>query len=81
MTVRFFAQLKDVAGSETLSFDMNLECTLKQLIAQLEETIPNLKGALSAGNVQVAINQEFADLDAAVKPKDEVAFLPPFSGG
>jgi molybdopterin converting factor subunit 1 len=81
VTIRFFARLKNIAGLELLSLDLSSECTLKQLVFRLEEIVPNLKGALSAGHVQMAINQEFADQSASVKPGDEVAFLPPFSGG
>ncbi len=33
------------------------------------------------GAIKVAINQEFADYDAFIKPGDEVAFFPPVTGG
>ncbi|MEK7747714.1 MAG: molybdopterin converting factor subunit 1 [Nitrospirota bacterium] len=81
VTIRFFAQLKDRAGADTLSLDIVSEYTLKQLVSHLEETIPNLKGVLSTGNMQTAINQEFVDDETVIKHGDEVAFLPPFSGG
>lgn len=32
-------------------------------------------------NVRVAINQQFADADTPLHPGDELAFLPPISGG
>ena len=32
-------------------------------------------------NLLVAINQEYATLDSAVRPGDEVAFFPPVTGG
>jgi molybdopterin converting factor subunit 1 len=81
ITIRFFARLKNIAGLELLSLELSSECTLKQLVLRLEEIIPNLKGAISSGHVQMTINQEFSDPSASVKPGDEVAFLPPFSGG
>ena len=31
--------------------------------------------------VRVAVNQEHADFDAAIKPGDEIAFFPPVTGG
>ena len=31
--------------------------------------------------IKVAINQEFADFNAALNPQDEVAFFPPVTGG
>ena len=33
------------------------------------------------GAVRVAVNQQFASLDAPLQPGDELAFLPPISGG
>ncbi len=32
-------------------------------------------------SIKVAVNQEFADFDAAIAPGDEVAFFPPVTGG
>jgi molybdopterin converting factor small subunit len=31
--------------------------------------------------VRIAINREFADADTPLQPGDELAFLPPISGG
>lgn len=80
VTIRFFAHLKDIAGQESLSLPLEKDCSLKLLIAQLEETIPALKG-FAAGGCQIAVNQEFVNEQAVIHPGDEIAFLPPFSGG
>jgi molybdopterin converting factor small subunit len=40
----------------------------------------HLPGALDQ-QVRVAINQQFADADTPLQPGDELAFLPPISGG
>ncbi len=79
ITIRFFAHLKSFAGVESLSLPLEKNCPLKQIIARLEETIPALKGRLTA--IQIAVNQEFTDKETIIHPGDEVAFLPPFSGG
>jgi len=81
ITVRFFAHLKDLAGMESVSLPLEQDCSLKQLIAQLEKTIPSLKGFTAGGGIQIAVNQEFIKAEAMIHPGDEIAFLPPFSGG
>jgi len=78
ITVRFFAHLKDIAGMESVSLPLERDCPLKQIIAQLEETIPSLRGCRG---IQIAVNQEFMNQKAIIHPGDEIAFLPPFSGG
>ncbi|MBI3358452.1 MAG: molybdopterin converting factor subunit 1 [Nitrospirae bacterium] len=78
ITIRFFAHLKDLAGMESVSLPFEQDCPLKQLIAQLEETIPALK---SRGGIQMAVNHAFVNDEAIIHPGDEIAFLPPFSGG
>ncbi len=78
ITIRFFAHLKDIAGMELVALPLEQACPLKQIIAQLEETMPALK---NRGSIQMAVNHEFMNQDAIIHPGDEVAFLPPFSGG
>jgi len=81
ITIRFFAHLKDLAGMESVSLPLEQDCPLWQLIAQLEESIPALKGFAEGATIQIAVNQEFQKGDAIIHPGDEIAFLPPFSGG
>ncbi len=57
------------------------DCPISQIITQLEETIPTLKGFAEGGSVRIAVNQAFINNDEIIHPGDEVAFLPPFSGG
>ncbi len=80
ITIQFFAHLKDIAGVASISLPLDQDCPLKKIIAQLEETIPSLKG-FAGGSIQIAVNQEFMNTDAIIHPEDEIAFLPPFSGG
>ncbi len=82
VTIRFFAHLKDIAGRESLSLPLEKDCSLKLLIVQLEETIPALKG-FAVGGCQIAVNQEFVNEQeqTVIHLGDEIAFLPPFSGG
>lgn len=78
MRVLFFAQLKDVTGcdsTEILATSLNIE----QLWAELLKQFPKL--AVHRTNVRLARNWEYAASDAIFSDSDEVALIPPVSGG
>ncbi|MEZ5946713.1 MAG: MoaD/ThiS family protein [Hyphomonas sp.] len=80
----FFGKLADLSGTAEWpmpAFDGTLDRAA--LIARIAGTAPDLAGALAAPTVRLCINQEIlAPGDAvAISPGDEVAFLPPMSGG
>ena len=73
--VRLFAGLREQAGwSERQCRPPQAAANPAQIWAQLQ-----LPG--DPGLVRVAINQQFAALDTPLQPGDELAFLPPISGG
>ena len=80
VTIKLFATLKDRAGRTEFRLDFS-GGTLSALIDRIVKEYPGLSGALTHGTVLVSINQEFVGRDAAVRNGDEVAFMPPFSGG
>ena len=71
-----FASLRDRAGwsSRTLTLPSRTGCTARELWQQL-----NL-GPLPDG-VRIAINHTFVSIDQLLQEGDELAFLPPFTGG
>ena len=75
----FFGMLKDLAGRSSDSLNLPENATLGDVVAHYEELIPRL-GELAA-SIAVSINQEFAGPDSKLKNGDEIAFLPPVSGG
>jgi molybdopterin synthase catalytic subunit/molybdopterin converting factor small subunit len=75
----FFGMLKDLAGRSSDSLNLPENATLGDVVAHYEELIPRL-GELAA-SIAVSINQEFAGPDSKLKDGDEIAFLPPVSGG
>jgi molybdopterin synthase catalytic subunit len=75
--VLFFGMLKDFAGraSDLLSLPEN--ATLGDVLRHYEHDIPReLMGSLA-----MSVNQEYASRDARLRQGDEVALLPPVSGG
>ena len=85
--VLFFASLREAVGMDawTHSFDCaDSPLGLSALLAALKSALgPDGYAALTAENVRIAINQEFVDgaAQVALEPGDEVAFLPPVTGG
>jgi molybdopterin converting factor subunit 1 len=79
VTVRLFARLKDLAGSGELVRDVTAPATVKTVWLGLVDELPALSAYESA--MSVAVNAEYARMAAPVSDGDEVAFLPPVSGG
>ncbi len=79
MTLLYFAQAKRVTGlpSETLSPAAPLSAD--QLWSEILRRHPDL--ALLRPVVRLARNGEFAAPDALFLPGDEIALIPPVSGG
>ena len=79
VTIRLFARLRDLAGCGELSCDVAPGARVSDVWRSLAERHP---GVLPyASSVSAAVNADFARMDAPVAEGDEVAFLPPVSGG
>jgi molybdopterin converting factor subunit 1 len=79
VTVRLFARLRDIAGAAELSRDVASGATIGDLWRQLAGEFPEL--ARYERSISTAINADYARMDQKVGDGDEVAFLPPVSGG
>jgi molybdopterin converting factor subunit 1 len=78
VSVRFFARLRELAGVETEALQVPPGSSLAEVYEMLRARHANLPARES---VRGALNQEFAGWDAVVSNDDEVAFIPPVSGG
>ena len=79
VTVRLFARLKDIAGAAELTRDVAAGATIGTVWRQLAGEFPGL--ALYERSISSAVNLDYAHMDRAVSDGDEIAFLPPVSGG
>jgi molybdopterin converting factor subunit 1 len=77
--VLFFGRLKDVAGRAEDFIEFADAATIEQLFALYAARHPEL--AKYRPSVVASCNEEFAAWDTPLRPGDEVAFLPPVSGG
>jgi molybdopterin converting factor subunit 1 len=80
ITVKLFAILRDKAGKSELAVNSNPP-TVSALLKQISGEYPALSDILSRGSILIAVNQEFAKSDALLRDGDEVALMPPVSGG
>jgi molybdopterin synthase catalytic subunit len=77
--VLFFGVLKDLVGKAEERLDVPPGTTLGSLFASYSQRYETLQG--KRPSILFARNQEFATADTALSENDEVAFLPPVSGG
>src|ERR1019366_7016655 len=77
--VLFFGMLRDIVGMSREEAEFPEGADLRLVFASYAARFPPL-GVL-ARSIVVARNQEFADPAAKLAEGDEVAFLPPVSGG
>jgi molybdopterin converting factor subunit 1 len=77
--ILFFGMLKDALGKSSDEIEIEEGASVRDLLAKYEAWIPRLKESL--GSLAVAVNQQYAGPDTKLKANDEVALLPPVSGG
>ena len=79
VTVRLFARLKEIAGADELHRDLGPATTVRDVWTALATEWPAL--APYAASLSCAVNAQYARMHTAVADGDEIAFLPPVSGG
>ncbi len=81
ITLKYFASLKSIAEKEEDSLDIENPITIDQLSDIISKTTPKMGEMIREKKVLISVNQEMASVDTIIHDGDEVAFLPPFSGG
>lgn len=79
LTVLLFAKLRDAAGSEAVAVELPAGATVADLRRQLADAYPAIAQLLERS--AVAVNHDFADGARSLAPGDEIAIIPPVSGG
>jgi molybdopterin converting factor subunit 1 len=79
VTVRLFARLRDIAGASELARDLAPGATIRDAWRELVREFPELTPY--ERSISSAVNADYARMDQVLRAGDEVAFLPPVSGG
>ncbi len=79
INVRLFARLKDIVGTGELARQAPTRATARTVWDTLVSEFAELRDY--EASISVAVNEEYSRMDAPVADGDEVAFLPPVSGG
>jgi molybdopterin converting factor subunit 1 len=77
--VLFFGVLKDLAGKSSDRIELRDGAKVADALAHYRSEIPRMKESLAS--LAVAVNQQYAGPETVLKADDEVALLPPVSGG
>ena len=77
--ILFFGMLREIAGTSSEEADFPEGADLARVFGTYSARFPCFQAL--AGSIVVARNQEFADPATRIADGDEIAFLPPVSGG
>src|SRR4051812_41005869 len=77
--VLFFGALRDVMGKSSETVELPENALVVHLLEHYSGRAPRIEALLPS--VAVSVNQEYASRNAVLSDKDEVALLPPVSGG
>jgi len=77
--VRLFAVARQLANQETITVSCPESATIADLKKAITEQLPELETILE--HVRFAVNSDYADENTPLTATDEVACIPPVSGG
>lgn len=74
----FFASLRERTGRKSMEHEIAPGTTAGALLAELRRELPAMG---VAGRISVAVNEEYCEPDRVLCDGDEIALIPPVSGG
>lgn len=78
VSILLFGITRDLAGQSTVRIPLNENDRVADLLAYLHQQFPALAGIRS---LLIAVNGEYAEADQVLNRTDEIALIPPVSGG
>ena len=79
VTVKLFARLRDIVGCAEMVRELGDDATVRTVWTALASEWPEL--ASYERSISTAVNADYARMTPPLADGDEVAFLPPVSGG
>ena len=77
ISVKLFGIAKEIVGESSLKIEQEL-LSVEDLLTFLKEEYPAFKDLTS---LLIAINDEYAAMESSIESGDEIALIPPVSGG
>lgn len=78
VSVLLFGITRDLTGQSAVSVPLNEGASVGDLLGQLHQDYPALTGIRS---LLIAVNGEYAEPEQLLTHHDEIALIPPVSGG
>ncbi|MFG0251092.1 MAG: molybdopterin converting factor subunit 1 [Phycisphaeraceae bacterium JB051] len=79
VTIELFAVLSQAVNAQKVSLELPDSATVGQLLSLLPKSYPQLTPLLAS--VSVAVNMSYATAEDVLSEADQVALIPPVSGG
>ena len=79
ITVRLFAILRECAGTDRIALDLREGTDVRGARDDIAQRVPQLRDLLP--RVAFAVNHEYVKGDSQLHDGDELALIPPVSGG
>jgi len=76
--INLFGITKDIVGSNIVEIEMSQSSNVQSVLIELKTNYPKLKDIKS---LLVAVNSEYAESNLVLSENDEIALIPPVSGG
>ena len=77
--IKLFASYKEKAGTSDIEISLSDGATVSDAASELLRLHPTLVG--DSSRLMIAVNEEYQEHDYPLADNDEVAFIPPVSGG
>jgi sulfur-carrier protein len=79
ITIRFFASVKDVAKISETNIELPITAVADDVLSYVVSKYPALKALRSY--IRIAVNESYVASDFKLRDGDEIAIIPPVSGG
>lgn len=76
--INLFGITRDIVGSNITEIEMSQSSDVQAILGELKNNYPKLKDIKS---LLVAVNSEYAESELLLSENDEIALIPPVSGG
>lgn len=78
LAIRLFGIAREITGQTVLHWEVEEPFRVANLVGKLEQEYPEFARLHS---IMVAVNEDYTEDDTLLKASDEIAVIPPVSGG